>query len=44
MRFLACESEARKVDLGVKNKWRHDWLQTEDNLGFFKTGINRKMD
>ena len=32
MRFLACESEARKVDLGVKNKWRHDWLQTEDNL------------
>ena len=32
MHFLACESEARKVDLGVKNKWGHDWLQTEDNL------------
>ena len=31
MCFLACESEARKVDLGVKNKWRHDWLQTEDS-------------
>ena len=32
MHFLACESESRKVDLRVKNKWRHDWLQTEDDL------------